>query len=189
MLAGSRVLVRLGILWLHSRLWCGVYSTNSKLFHVWFHFSPFLVLGSFSLLTETLFSLFRFVASESCCVIPPPPPLLYESVFFFFCFSFSFSSSHYEIPIPFSLSFGSISRLHCLLPVPLSHSTTTLALPESYVSDLWVFFHLYQVHFFLLVPPSQVSCKANPDCHSPDHLLFFIPHHSYSCLPQSSSKV
>lgn len=103
MLAGSRVLVRLGILWLHSRLWCGVYSTNSKLFHVWFHFSPFLVLGSFSLLTETLFSLFRFVASESCCVIPPPAVIVWVSLFlllfFLLFFQFSLWDSYPILPV------------------------------------------------------------------------------------------
>lgn len=108
MLAGSRVLVRLGILWLHSRLWCGVYSTYSKLFHVWFHFSPFLVLGSFSLLTETLFSLFRFVASESC-VVPPHPR---------YCMSQSFSSFVFPSLFPV-LIMRFLSHSPCLLdPYP-----------------------------------------------------------------------
>lgn len=186
MLAGSRALVRLGILWLHSRLWCDIYSTYSKLFHVWFHFSPFLVLGSFSLLTETLFSLFRFVASESRR--PPPPVIVWVSLFlllfFLLFFQLSLWDSYPILPV-FWIHIQTSLSPSCSI-VPFHHHSGS---PTVLHFRCLFFFHLYQVHFFLLVPPSQVSCKANPDCHSPDHLLFFIPHHSYSCLPQSSSKV
>lgn len=134
-------------------------------------FSPFLVLGS--LLSETMFSVLRLVVNLSfffalCpCMVQP-----FSSFFYLIFLHFPWDSCSTMSPDPrtdFMVSF--------LLQVPFHHyPAVELSLPQqSYVQFRSFFFFFFLcINYISSSWPAlfQISCKTNPDSHSPNYLHF-----------------